>query len=83
MKNIKFWVAELYLKKQFKKLSEDKSMTNLITLLKGNKTYIAAGLYALITFLEASGLVDSSLATELRNFLLALGLGTLRAGMKK
>lgn len=49
------------------------------TLLEGKRTYIAAALIALVTFLRYAGLLDDSVSEILLTLLGAGGLAALRA----
>jgi len=51
--------------------------------LKGYRTYIVAAALAIVTGLEAAAIITPQLAGELRGFLAALGLTTIRAAIPK
>ena len=60
-------------------------MKKLMELLQGKKTYIVAGVGAVIYFLNASGLADipPETADNIFNMLAFLGLGTMGAKMNR
>ena len=49
--------------------------------LKGYRTYLVAAALAVVSGLEALQVITPQLASELRAFLLPLGLATLRAAV--
>ena len=58
-------------------------MAEVIEYLKGKKTYIIAGLIAVVTFLQYAELIDAETAAMLFGLLGAGGAASLRAGVKK
>jgi len=52
-------------------------------MLKGYKTYIIAGVAVIVNGLIAMGYIDESIRATINSILGFLGLGTLRAGIKK
>ena len=66
----------LLLKKLGKSMEVNKMNFN-----KGWKTYAVALIYGLVTVGDILGFIPKALADEIRNFLLATGLATLRHGI--
>ena len=58
-------------------------MLNIINWLSGKKTYIIAVVGAVLNLAVAFGWITPENLTEINAVLVALGLGTLRAGVAK
>lgn len=57
-------------------------MGKLLELLKGKKTYLVALLMAIGTFAQVVGWIDSATWVKIEAFLAAMGIATMRAGIK-
>ncbi len=75
--SIQSWIIELTIKRYIKK-----EALKMLKLLQGKKTYIVAGLFAVVAFLEHAGFLNKDLALEIIAFLNGAGFAALRASKK-
>lgn len=58
-------------------------MEKLLNLLEGKRTYIVAGVVAVVVFLHQAGFIDQQAYETLLGLFGAAGLATLRLSLKK